>query len=70
MQQDLYAKNNNKIFTLSLYKETRNLSLALFRIQAALVIRDFNIRGFDYSRMQKPRITREYCYFELKLGLL
>ncbi len=32
-------------------------------IQAALVIRGFSIRGFDYSRTQKPRITRENCHF-------
>ncbi len=38
-------------------------------VQAALVIRGFGIRGFDYSRMQKPQITRENCYFEPKLGL-
>ncbi len=29
------------------------------KLQAALVIRGFNIRGFDHSRSQKPRITRE-----------
>ncbi len=33
------------------------------KIQAALVIRGFSIRGFDYSRTQKPRITRENCHF-------
>jgi len=32
-------------------------------VQAALVIRGFGIRGFDYSRAQKPRITRENCTF-------
>ena len=41
----------------------------LILIQAALVIRGFGIRGFDYSRMQKPRIARENCYFVPKLGL-
>ncbi len=35
-----------------------------FDIQAALAI-----RGFGYSRMQKPQITRENCYFEPKLIL-
>jgi hypothetical protein len=30
-------------------------------VQAALVIRGFGIRGFDYSRKKKPRITRENC---------
>ncbi len=34
-------------------------------IQAALVIRGFGIRGFDYSRMQKPRIKRENCFLSL-----
>jgi hypothetical protein len=38
-------------------------------VQAALVIRGFGIRGFDYSRMQKLRIARENFYFEPKLGL-
>jgi hypothetical protein len=37
-------------------------------VQAALVIRGFSIRGFDYSRTQKPRITRENCHFESKLS--
>jgi hypothetical protein len=32
-------------------------------VQSALVIHGFGIRGFDYSRMQKPQITRENCYF-------
>ncbi len=32
-------------------------------LQAALVIRGFVIRGFDYSRTKKPRITRENCQF-------
>ncbi len=38
-------------------------------VQAALVIRGFGIRGFDYSRMQKPLIAKENCYFVPKLGL-
>jgi hypothetical protein len=37
--------------------------LNIIDIQAALVIRGFSIRGFDYSRAQKPRITRENCLF-------
>jgi hypothetical protein len=35
-------------------------------VQAALVFRGFGIRGFDYSRSQKQRITRENSYFEPK----
>ncbi len=30
---------------------------------AALVICCFGIRGFAYSRMQKPQITRGKCHF-------
>ncbi len=32
-------------------------------IQAALIIHGFGIRGFDYSRMQKPQIARENFNF-------
>ncbi len=32
-------------------------------IQAALVIRGFDIRGFDYSQKKKLQITRENCHF-------
>ncbi len=37
-------------------------------IQAALAIRSLSIRGFDFSRIQKPQITRENCNFEAKLA--
>jgi len=37
-------------------------------IKAALAIRGLGILGFDYSRTQKPRITRENCHFEAKLA--
>ncbi len=38
------------------------------QIQAALAIRGLGIRGFDYSRTEKPRITRENCHFGAKLA--
>ncbi len=34
-------------------------------IQAALVIRGFSIRGFDYSRTQKPQIRGKTVIFSL-----
>ena len=37
-------------------------------VQAALVIRGLRIRGYDYTRTQKPRIARENCYFYLKIA--
>jgi len=37
-------------------------------IQVALTIRGLGIRSFDYSRTQKPQITRENCQFEAKLA--
>jgi hypothetical protein len=37
-------------------------SREILHIQAALAICDFSIRGFDYSRTQKLRMTRENCY--------
>ncbi len=35
-----------------------------YKVQAALAI-----RGFDYSRTKKPRITLENCQFQPKVGL-
>ena len=40
----------------------KQLLKAANEIQASLAI-----RGFDYSRTQKPRITRDNCNFEPKL---
>jgi hypothetical protein len=53
-------------FTSSTKKAMRKMLVKLtlaveIEVQAALVI-----RGFDYSRSQKPRITRENSYFEPK----
>ena len=43
------------------------LMLSGLKLQAALAIRGFSIREFDYSRPlkkdQKPRLTREKYYF-------
>ncbi len=39
------------------------LRTGVLNLQAALVIRGFSIRDFDYSRTQKPRIARENCHF-------
>ena len=39
----------------------------LIKVQAALAICGFGIRSFDYSRTQKPQITRENCNFKPKL---
>jgi len=42
--------------------------LNLFNVQAAFAIRGIGIRGFDYLRTQKPRVTRETCHFGAKLA--
>jgi len=38
-------------------------------VQAALAIRGFGIRSFDFSRTKKPQITRENCIFLPSLSL-
>jgi len=44
------------------------VTTARMQVQAALAIHGLGIRGFDYSRTQKPQITRETCHFGAKLA--
>jgi hypothetical protein len=48
--------SNKSILKMDIFKNG-------LQVQAARVIRGFGIRGFDYSRTKKPRITRENCQF-------
>jgi len=49
--------------------EIRGIKLSNYlNIQAALAICGLDIRGFDYSRTQKPRITRDNSNFGAKLA--
>ena len=47
----------------SRYPEPLSTRLQFVGLQAALAIGGFGIRGLEYTRTQKPEITRENWYF-------
>jgi hypothetical protein len=54
---------NNLLTTTTSNDKVHYFGVPIVVVQAALVIRGFSIRGFDYSRSQKLQITRENCHF-------
>ena len=47
----------------SRYPEPLSTRLQFVGLQAALAIGGFGIRGLEYTRTQKPGITRKNCFF-------